>query len=55
MRFISPDLSIPTNYFAQLEATDDELAALIRYLGFLVTEHVYEVPPINSLPRVTYN
>ena len=48
MRFISPDLSIPTNYFAQLEATDDELAALIRYLGFLVTEHVYDKVALDS-------
>lgn len=42
MRFISPDLNIPVNYFVQLEATDDELTALIHYLGFLVTEHVFD-------------
>lgn len=42
MRFINPDLSIPVNYFVQLEATDEELLALMRYLGFLVTERVYE-------------
>lgn len=42
MRFINPDLSIPVNYFVQLEATDEELKELMCYVGFLVTEHVYE-------------
>lgn len=42
MRFINPDLSIPVNYFAQLEAADEELSALMHYLDFLVIERVYD-------------
>lgn len=42
MHFINPDLSIPVNYFVQLEATEEELSALMHYLNFLVTENVYE-------------
>lgn len=42
MRFVEPDLSIPTNFFVYFEASAEERSALLRYLKYLAVERVYD-------------
>jgi hypothetical protein len=42
MRFVDPDLSIPTSYFVHLEASAEERSALLHYLNFLAVESAYD-------------
>lgn len=42
MRFVDPDLSIPTNYFTYFEASAEERSALLGYLEYLAVERAYD-------------
>jgi hypothetical protein len=42
MRFVDPDLSIPTNYFVCFEASSVDRSALLCYLHYLAVERAYD-------------
>lgn len=42
MRFVTPDLGIPTNFFVHLEASAEERSTLLSYLKFLAVEGAYD-------------
>jgi hypothetical protein len=42
MRFVDPDLSIPTNYFVHLETSAEERSTLLCYLRYLAAERAYD-------------